>query len=70
MYYRDFQYICCDVSNRNTLIKDDDDNEDNDCEQSDIVSLLLNLAYIPELIMQEFKFEAGFSTTFKQTIAK
>jgi len=65
LYYRDFSYICCDVSNRNTLIKDDDDNEDNDCEQSDIVGLLLNLAYIPEYIMQKFKFEAGFSTNFK-----
>ena len=26
----------------------DDDNEDNDCEQSDIVSLVLNMAFIPE----------------------
>jgi len=31
-YYRDFQYICCDVPDRNTLIKDDDTNEENDSE--------------------------------------
>jgi len=46
LYYRDFSYICCDVPNRNTLIKDDDEDEGNDCEQSDIVSLMLNLAFI------------------------
>lgn len=50
IYYRDFQYICCDVPDRATLIKDDDDDEDNDCEQSDIVSIILNLAYIPEYV--------------------
>jgi hypothetical protein len=32
------------------LIKDDDDDDENDCEQSDVVSLLLNLAYIPEFV--------------------
>ena len=32
LYYRDFQYICCDVPDRNSLIKDDDDDDDNDCE--------------------------------------
>lgn len=32
LYYRDFQYICCNVPDRATLIKDDDDDEDNDCE--------------------------------------
>lgn len=51
LYYRDFQYICCDVPSRNTLIKDDDDDEDNDCEQSDIVSIVLNMAYIPDEVL-------------------
>jgi len=56
LYYRDFQYICCDVPSRDTLIKDDDDDEGNDCEQSDIVSIVLNMAYIPDEVLNEFKF--------------
>ena len=60
MYCRDFYYICCDVPDRNTLIKDDDDDEENDCEQSDLVSLILNLAYIPDEVIKNFKFETGF----------
>ena len=48
LYARDFSYISCDVPNRSDLIKDDDSDEENDCEQSDLVSIILNLAYIPE----------------------
>jgi hypothetical protein len=51
LYYRDFQYICCDVPDRDQLIKDDDDDDENDCEQSDLVSILLNMAYIPEEVI-------------------
>jgi len=65
MYYRDFQYICCDVPDRATLIKDDDDDEENDCEQSDLVPLILNVAYIPEEVIQKFHFETGFHKSFK-----
>jgi len=39
------------VPNRNELIKDDDSDDENDCEQSDIVSILLNMAYIPEEVI-------------------
>jgi len=46
------------------LIKDDDDDEDNDCEQSDIVSIILNLAFIPEYVVEKFKFETGFQKKF------
>jgi len=53
------------VPDREELIKDDDDDDDNDCEQSDLVSILLNMAYIPEEIMAKFKFETGFYKTFK-----
>ena len=65
LYYRDFQYICCDVPDRNNLIKDDDDDEENDCEQSDMVSIILNLAYIPENVVEKFRFETGFHKKFK-----
>jgi hypothetical protein len=65
LYYRDFQYICCDVPDRNNLIKDDDEDEDNDCEQSDIVSIILNMAYIPDDVILEFSFETGFHKKFR-----
>lgn len=65
LYFREFQYVCCDVPDRNLLIRDDDDDDDNDCEQSDIVSILLNMAFIPEQVIEEFHFETGFHETFK-----
>jgi hypothetical protein len=65
LYYRDFQYICCDVPSRETLIKDDDDDEGNDCEQSDMVSMVLNMAYVPDEVLEAFKFETGFHKKFK-----
>lgn len=65
LYSRDFQYVCCDIPDRNELIKDDDDDDENDCEQSDLVSILLNMAYIPEEVISHFSFEAGFYKTFK-----
>lgn len=65
LYMRDFQYVPCDVPDRDKLIRDDDDDDDNDCEQSDLVSIILNMAYIPEEIMVQFKFESGFNKTFK-----
>ena len=65
LYTRDFQYVSCDIPGRDDLIKDDDDDDENDCEQSDLVSILLNMAYIPEEVMVQFKFESGFNKTFK-----
>ena len=64
-YYRDFQYVCCDVPDRDDLIKDDDSDDENDCEQSDLVAILLNMGYIPEEVIGQFKFESGFYKTFK-----
>jgi hypothetical protein len=43
--------VPCDVPDRDKLIRDDDDDDENDCEQSDLVSIILNMAYIPEEIM-------------------
>jgi hypothetical protein len=63
-YYRDFQYIPCVQEDRKELIVDDDDDEGNDTEQSDIVSIMLNLAYIPEAVAEKFKFESGFNKKF------
>lgn len=65
LYYRDFQYICCDVPDRDNLIKDDDDDEGNDCEQSDIVSVVLNMGYVPDEVFSAFNFATGFHKQFK-----
>ena len=65
LYYRDFQYVCCDEPDRDELIRDDDSDDENDCEQSDLVSILLNMAYIPEEVIAQFKFEVGFYKSFK-----
>lgn len=37
-------------------------------EQSDIVAIILNMAYVPEYVSEKFKFESGFSKEFKQAI--
>jgi len=37
------------------------------CEQSDLVMILLNLAYIPDIVIQEVDFtKAGWSILFKE----
>lgn len=50
MYSDDFYYIGAHVDERDKLIKDGDEEEGNDCEQSDIVMILLNLSCIPDEI--------------------
>ena len=46
VYQNDFNYFSVSLDNREDYIVDDDSDEDNDCEQSDIVSLMLNMAYL------------------------
>lgn len=61
-YYAElFAYIPLDVDNRANLIADDDDNEDNDCEQSDMVALILNLAFISDSFVENIEFKSGIS---------
>ena len=47
---------------------DDDDEEGNDCEQSDMVSIILNMAFIPEFVLKSFEFKKGFHETMGQTM--
>jgi hypothetical protein len=49
-YVEEFYYIGAHILGREDLIKDGDYDEGNDCEQSDIVMILLNLACIPDEI--------------------
>jgi len=48
LYFDDFQYISASTPNREQYIIDDDSDEDNDCVQSDIVRIALNLAFMSE----------------------
>lgn len=63
-YVRAFNYIQIDVPQREDLIVDGDDQEGNDCEQSDIVSIMVNLAYVKSKVAREFNFEPGYSKSF------
>lgn len=60
-----FGYINVNTPSRNDLIVDDDDNEDNDCEQSDMVSLILNLAFISDAFVKDIEFGPGISQQLK-----
>lgn len=64
-YAESFAYIPLSVENRANLIVDDDDNEDNDCEQSDMVSLILNLAFVSDAFVKDIVFETGISMQLK-----
>ena len=60
-YIREFNYFPASMANRNSYIVDDDSDEDNDCEQSDIVIILLNLAYMDRQQALDFNFAEGYS---------
>ena len=45
-YEREFNYFPTDMPDREDYIVDGDDDEGNDCEQSDMVTILINLAYV------------------------
>lgn len=54
MYSRAFNYITVNVEKREKYIVDDDSNEENDCEQSDMISILINLAYLKQEVAAKF----------------
>jgi len=57
LYFDDFQYISASTPNRDQYIIDDDSDEGNDCVQSDVVRVALNLAFMNEKEAHEFKFD-------------
>ena len=69
-YARLFNYIEVNVPSRSDLIVDGDDDEENDCEQSDMVQILLNLAYAPREVVSNFTFGPGVAKTFKASAKK
>ena len=69
IYSRRFNYIEVNVPSRSDLIVDGDSDEENDCEQSDMVQILLNMAYAPRKVVKSFTFGPGISKEFKQAMA-
>jgi hypothetical protein len=60
-YAKDFQYYSPALGDeRSCYIKDDDEDEDNDMMQSDIVKILLNLAFLPLSLATTFTFDKKF----------
>ena len=50
------------LPDREDYIIDDDSDEGNDCEQSDVVNIMLNLAYLKQEYAENISFTKGFST--------
>lgn len=67
-YVRDFNYITVSLEDREDYIVDGDSEEGNDCEQSDMVSILMNLAYVKQSVAKAFQFKPGYSKDFKEAV--
>ena len=59
LYLDDFQYFSADREDRQTCIVDDDEDESNDNAQSDLVRVVLNLAYLTKAQARDFTFDKG-----------
>lgn len=60
-YIKDFQYFSPSYGKlRAKYIKDVDDDEENDMMQSDLVKVILNLAYLPLDLAKNFTFDKNF----------
>ena len=56
LYLDDFQYFSCAMDDRANYIIDDDEDEDNDNAQSDLVKVILNLAFLTKDEAKAFQF--------------
>lgn len=63
-----FNYIEAGAANRSDLIVDGDSDEENDCEQSDMVKILINMAYAPKGVVEKYTFGNGISVKFKKEL--
>lgn len=64
-YVQQFAYISVNTPSRENLIVDDDDDEGNDCEQSDMVNIILNMGFIRDSVVRECVFGAGISKSIR-----
>ena len=67
-YARDFCYIDAVWPNRSDFIVDGDDDEENDCEQSDMSQLVINIGLAPRQVIRDSSFGPGISSKFKEQI--
>lgn len=66
LYLDDFQYFSADLPDRAKFIIDDDEDEGNDFAQSDLVRMILNLAFLEESKAKSFSFSKD---TYKSHLA-
>lgn len=56
-YYQAFQYYAANLDGRKDYIIDGDDDDKNDCAQSDLVRIVLNLAFLSEEEIHQITFD-------------
>ena len=66
VYQRKFNFFSAALEHREDYIVDEDSDEGNDCEQSDFVYIMLNLAYLKKGLAEEITLERGFSDIVKK----
>jgi len=66
LYLDDFQYFSPAIEGRERFIIDDDADEQNDCAQSDLVKMVLSLAFMTEDRAESFTFHKD---TYKNVIS-
>lgn len=59
LYQQAFQYFSADLDDRKEYIVDGDDDDTNDCAQSDLVRIVLNLAFLTEDDVKNMTFDAA-----------
>lgn len=69
-YARDFCFIEAYVPDRSDYIVDGDDDDENDCEQSDMAQVLLNVGMAPRSVVRATTFGTGISVNFKSEVNK
>lgn len=67
-YFDDFLYFPANLPNRADYIIDDDDEEGNDAAQSDLVRLVLNLAFLTEAKAKSFVFKKDCINAMKDNL--
>jgi hypothetical protein len=64
-YCAAFNYISCARTDRDNLIVDNDSDEDNDCDQSDYVKLILNFGYLFDELTSTIEVNKGICKEVK-----
>ena len=69
-YADQFCYIGAHVPEREKLLEDGDDNDEDNTEQADMVQILLNLGAVSDNVVRAFDFKSGFSRAFGEAQLK